>query len=347
MRVRAGAFTRLVLVCAAALLASLPSAHAQGAAATTATTSPSFDEAAWRQSVQEWRERADAGLRRDNGWLTLAGRYVLKPGVTRIGAAADNDIVLPKGTAPDHVGSVELTMQGPKGRVLLKSAQPGASLLFKDGMPFDERALATAGEGRDWVQVAAPGAPDPGRLQFHVIERKPAADAKSRNMVYVLRLADNGSELRKNFAGRIWFDLAPAWRVEAQYRPYKRGHTIAIVDVLGELHDMPAPGYVEFTPPGAAKPLKLDAVAEPGDKELFFILKDATAGKETYAAARFMVAAAPSDLTKPGKVVLDFNRAYNPPCAFSAYTTCPLPPEQNQLALRIEAGEKVRKPAGD
>ena len=278
--------------------------------------------ATYAQEVQEWRSKADASLRRDNGWLTLAGRWVMKEGSNTLGTAASNDMVLPKGSAPAQVGSITV-----KDGVVSFKAAAGVSLL-KDGVAFTERTMGTDLDKRDWVQL--------GRLQMHVIKR--SNDGKDS---YVLRLADNENEVRKAFKGRVWFDVAEAYKVQATYTPHKAGNTITITNVLGEVSDENSPGKVSFILNGKA--YSLDAVADAGDKELFFILKDQTAGKETYGPARFMTAAAPADLSKPAKLTLDFNKAYNPPCAFSAYTTCPLPPEQNKLAVRVEAGEKYRK----
>jgi uncharacterized protein len=277
----------------------------------------------YAQDIQNWRTRADNSLRSDNGWLTLAGRWVLKEGVNTLGTAEGNNMILPKGSAPAQVGSFTV-----KAGVVTFKAAEGVTLQ-KDGTPFTERQMGTELDKRDWVQL--------GRLQMHIIKR-----TNNNKTSFVLRLADNENELRKAFKGRVWFDVAESYKVEAVYTPHKAGNTVAITNVLGEVSEENSPGKVSFNLAG--KTYSLDAVADPGDKDLFFILKDQTAGAETYGAARFLTAAAPADLTQPARLTLDFNKAYNPPCAFSAYTTCPLPPEQNKLAVRVEAGEKYRKP---
>ena len=141
--------------------------------------------------------------------------------------------------------------------------------------------------------------------------------------------------MRKNFQGRVWFDVNEGYKVKAKFVPYNPPHKIAIVNILDEVSDEPAPGYVEFKLKG--KTYKLDVVGD-DDDGLFIILKDDTAGKTTYGSGRFLfvekkpAANAPFDL--------DLNRTYNPPCAFSEFTTCPLPPKQNILKTKIEAGEK-------
>lgn len=278
----------------------------------------------YKAEVEQWRKKADEGLRKDNGWLTLAGRFVLSPGSHSLGCGESYDVKFPQGVCPaddSSVGFVNVGEQDGKPTVSLTST--AAHPWSKDGVSFTERAMGTSTNKRDWVSL--------DRLTMHFIER----DGK-----IVLRLADNQNELRKNFKGRIWFDVNNSYKLQARYVPSKAGNKIAIIDVLGDLHDENSPGKLQFTLKG--KPYSLDVVADEGDDELFVIMKDGTSGKETYAASRFLVVKAPKDLHKSAIVEVDFNKAYNPPCAFSDFTTCPLPPSQNQLAVRIEAGEKYR-----
>ena len=179
------------------------------------------------------------------------------------------------------------------------------------------KVMGTSTENRDWVSM--------GRAAFHVIER----DGK-----YILRLADNESEVRKRFGGRVWFPVEGSYLVNAKFVAYPPGRTIPIVNVLDEVSDEPVAGRVDFTLAGKA--YSLDALDD--DDGLFIIMKDATAGKTTYGSGRFL---AVEKKPKDGETFkLDLNRAYNPPCAFSEYTTCPLPPKQNVLKVKIEAGEK-------
>jgi uncharacterized protein (DUF1684 family) len=265
----------------------------------------------WEQSVVQWRERAEKSLRSDNGWLTLAGRFVMKPGVNTFGTGAGNDIVFPKGLGPERIGTI--TIEG--GKVSMK-LEPGVTM-EKDGVPFTERVMGTALDKRDWVKF--------GRATMHVIEREGR---------YVLRLADNESEVRKGFQGRVWYDVKAPYRVNATYVPYAPGRKVTIINVLDEASDEPSPGYVEFEVAGTRQ--RLDAVGD--DEGLFFVLRDATAGDTTYRPGRFLYV---EKTPEPGKpFLLDLNRIYNPPCAFSEFTTCPLPPEQNILKVRLEAGEK-------
>ena len=279
------------------------------------------DQDAYVDSVKQWRDRAEQGLKRDNGWLTLAGRFQMKPGVNTFGTGADNDIVFPpelKGTGPARLGT--LLVEKETGRVTLKLAD-GVSMA-SDGKPFSgERAMGVSTEKRDWITM--------GRIAMHIIQREGR---------FILRLADNESLVRKNFPGRLWYDINTKYNVDATFTAYPPGRKIAIVNVIDEVSDEPCPGYVEFKLNGVKH--KLDVVGDDADG-MFFVIRDGTSGKTTYRPSRFLYV---KNKPKPGvSFKLDFNQAYNPPCAFSEFTTCPLPPEQNIMKTPIEAGEKYRK----
>ena len=279
------------------------------------------DQAAYVDSVQQWRDKVEQGLRRDNGWLTLAGRFQMKPGANTFGTGKDNDIVFPpelKGTGPERLGMLIVDASG--RMVTLKLAE-GVSMT-SDGKPFSgERAMGSSTEKRDWVSL--------GRMSMHIIEREGR---------YILRLADNESLVRKHFPGRIWYAVNEKFKVDAKFVAYPPGRKIPIVNVIDEVSDEPCPGYVEFKVNGVTH--RMDVVGD--DDGLFFVMRDGTAGDTTYRPSRFLYV---EKKPKPNETFsLDFNRAYNPPCAFSEFTTCPLPPEQNIMKTRIEAGEKYRKP---
>ena len=284
-----------------ALAVALPAlAHAQAA------------DPAYAKQVTDWRAKAEKSLRADNGWLTLAGRYVLKTGENTFGTAPTNDVVFPKGLGPAGIGSVFVE---PDGHVTVKMVE--GLRMRKDGIEYSLRDMGTNAEDRDWVSV--------GRIAFHFIQR----DGKT-----ILRLADNQSEVRKNFGGRVWYDVNDRYRVPAKFVPYEPGRKISIVNVLDEVSDEPVAGYIEFELDG--RPHRLDALDD--DDGLFVIFSDATAGETTYKPGRFL--AIEKKPAADERFMLDLNRAYNPPCAFSEFTTCPLPPKQNVLKVRIEAGEK-------
>ena len=275
----------------------------------------------YTDEIRKWQKEREEKLRADNGWLTLVGRYPLKEGANTFGTGKGNDVIFPaalEGTGPARLGTLHVDAEDKT--VTLKLAD-GVSM-SSGSKPFKgERSLGTATATRDWVGR--------GRLNMHVIER---------NGKYVLRLADNESPTRKNFAGCVWYAPDVAYKVEATFVPYPGGRTLSIVNVIDEVSKQPCPGYAEFKLKGQV--YKLDAIQE--GEGLFFVVRDDTAGDTTYKPARFIdVATTPK---ANGTFTLDFNKAYNPPCAFSEYTTCPLPPKQNVLGVRIEAGEKYLKP---
>jgi uncharacterized protein len=282
--------------------------------------SPPAENSPYAGKIQKWRATREEKLRADNGWLTLAGRYPLKEGSNTFGTGKNNDVIFPAalaGIGPERLGTLVVDLQEKK--VTLKLSD-GVSMVSGGKSFTGERVLGSRTDKRDWVGLS--------RLSMHIIER----DGK-----YVLRLADNGSLLRKNFAGCVWYPPDEAYKVEARFVPYPGGKTLSIVNIIDEISKQPCPGYAEFELHG--KVHRLDAIKE--GEGLFFVFRDATAGDTTYGASRFL------DIDKqPGaneSFTLDFNKAYNPPCSFSEYTTCPLPPKQNVLETRIEAGEKYGK----
>jgi uncharacterized protein (DUF1684 family) len=163
-----------------------------------------------------------------------------------------------------------------------------------------------------------------GRLSLFAIKRGDR---------YGIRLKDPESEYRRNFTGLQYYPVRTAYKVTGKFVPQPR--KIPILNIIGQTEQMECPGYVEFRLQGKVLHL-FPVLEEPDAKELFYIFKDLTSGKETYGAGRFLY----SGMPEKGKVVLDFNKAYNPPCAFTPYATCPLPPADNRLSVRVEAGEK-------
>jgi len=270
----------------------------------------------WKKEDQAWRARAEQSLRKDNGWLTLAGRYVMKPGVNTFGTGAGNDIVFPPGLGPQRMGTIDVPPAGAAGKVTVKLA-PGLEMT-QEGIPMSDKVMDTSEGAHDWVTM--------GRASFYVIEHGGR---------YVLRLADSQSPVRAHFGGRVWYPVKPEYRVTARFVPYDPPRTLPIVNVIDEVSDEPSPGYVEFTLRGRKE--RLDVVGN-DDDGLFIVFRDATAGKTTYGPGRFLFI---DRKPKAGEAfALDLNRAYNPPCAFSEFTTCPLPPKQNILRTAVEAGEK-------
>lgn len=273
-------------------------------------TAAESGDRAYREEMRKWRDAYTASLKEENGWVSVAGLFWLKEGANTFGAASNNSIALPPGSAPDSAGSF-IFHQGQTQ--LLVSA---TSAILLNGKPVSSPTT---------IKPDSSGEPDRitlGRLSMIVIHR---------GARYGIRLWDNQSAARLNFAGTRWFPVKESYRVTAQFTSYPQPKMIPILNILGDTEPQPSPGFATFELGGTR--CHLEPVLE-GD-QLFFMFKDATSGHETYPAGRFLYTALPVD----GKVVLDFNHAHNPPCAFTPYATCPLPPKQNHLSVAMEAGE--------
>jgi uncharacterized protein (DUF1684 family) len=253
------------------------------------------------KSIEGWRTAYEQGLKAPDGWLSVAGLFWLKEGANRVGSAEGNEIRLPSRCARE-LGVIEFH----EGR---------ATFHPKAGAPVTE-LKDDHGQTPDVVQA--------GNVSLTVIRR---------GKRFGIRLRDPEAETVLGFQGGQWFPVNPAYRVRAVWHAYDAPKTIPITNVLGDTEGEPSPGYAQFKLNG--KEYRLDPVVEdPG--ELFFLFRDATSAHETYGAGRFLKAAMPKD----GTVELDFNKAYNPPCAYIAFATCPLPPRQNHMDARVEAGQK-------
>ena len=284
------------------------------AAAAIAASPAAAPDPAYRAEIEKWRTDREARLKADGGWLQVAGLFWLKPGENSFGTDAKSTIVLPAGSGPARAGVFELR----DGKVALKMAAGVEATV--DGKPAAAMTLRPDVPGPADVLKLGP------RLSLHVI---------ARGGKLGIRMKDKESPLLKEFTGLHWFPVREDLRVVARFVPYAPPKKVPVPNILGQVEDLPSPGYAAFTIGG--REVRLDPVLEePGADELFFIFRDETAKKETYPAGRFLYTAMPKD----GTVVLDFNKAYSPPCAFTPYATCPLPPRQNRLAVRIEAGEK-------
>ena len=271
-------------------------------------------EDSFQKTEQAWRDGRAKRLTSPNGWLTLVGLHWLEPGENVFGSDPDCAVPLPAGKAPKRAGVLVLE----SGVVRIKPAPDTGFML--DGKPVVAQALADD-------TMEKPDVVTRGDLSFVAIKRGDRVG---------IRVKDSQSPVLKNFKGLDYFPADPKWRVTASFAPYAAPKKVTIPTVLGTTESMEAPGLVTFTIDG--KTLTLEPVVEdPSDAKLFFIFKDQTSAKETYGAGRFLYA----DMPKDGKVVVDFNQAYNPPCAFTPYATCPLPPTKNWLAIRVEAGEKA------
>src|SRR5690348_386996 len=270
-------------------------------------------------SVEQWRARRIARLTAPDGWLSLIGLHWLEPGPKTLGSAAENAIVLAK--APTHLGVVERRADG---TLSLQLASGSGALI--DG---EAKSQATLRDDRD---------PNPTRVSFGSLNFV-VLDRGGRK---ALRVRDADAETRTRFSGIESFPVDPAWRIVADWIPFDPPQTLETANVIGQMERYPVPGRAVFERNGHRHEL-LPVIEVPGDEQLFLIFADGTSGRETYGAARFLYADPPRD----GKIVLDFNQAYNPPCAFTAFATCPLAPPENRLDLRVAAGEKKYQKRGD
>lgn len=267
---------------------------------------------AYNAEIEAWKAKRVAALRADDGWLTVVGLFWLSEGANAVGSARGNTVVLPERDAPENVGTIRLA---------------DAKLSFDSAPGADVRV---AGQRARLADIRSDAAGDPtvlsiGSVRFYVIER---------DHRFAVRVKDNDSAARRDFHGIASFPVDATWRIEARFEPYDPPRSIAIPNVLGHVDSENSPGAIVFTRDGQT--LRLDAVLERGETDYFVIFGDRSNGAGTYGAGRFLYVPPPVD----GKTVIDFNRAYNPPCVFTPYATCPLPPPQNKLPIRVEAGEK-------
>ena len=258
------------------------------------------------KATATWRESRAQDLQSPTGWLTVAGLFFLKTGPNVVGSDPASDVALPVGSAPARVGTI--TRDGP---TTWFEPAPGAEVTI------DDTRVSTRTELRSSTRLKS------GRVSFFL-------HASGDRLA--VRVRDPEHDLRKSFRGLRWFPIRAEWRVAGKFVPYAAPKPILVQNVLGDIERFTSPGEVNFQV--NRQTVTLQAVRS--GQRLWFIFSDATAAKETYRI-RFLYADAPSP---DGTVVLDFNRAYNPPCAYNPYTTCPRPPAENFLKVGIEAGEK-------
>jgi uncharacterized protein len=264
------------------------------------------------KDIDKWRAERLQEINGENGWTTLVGLYWLRQGRNRLGSGLSNEIALPRHGARAFVGSIWLDKEDAR-----LDAKPGSGLTI-NGKPVRKLALQSDADGEPTVLKL-------GSLTMFVIKRGDKIG---------LRVKDKHHPARSNFHGLNYFPVAVNWRVQAKFEAYAPPKIIPIVNVLGMIDEMTSPGALVFELDG--KTFRLDPVLEKGSKQLFLIFADTTNGKQTYGAGRYLYVEPPGT---DGNVVVDFNKAYNPPCAFTKFATCPLPPRQNRLAMRVEAGE--------
>ncbi|MCB1034912.1 MAG: DUF1684 domain-containing protein, partial [Acidobacteria bacterium] len=272
---------------------------------------PLLDGPEYAADVDAWHARRVENLRSKTGWLTLIGLFWLQEGDNTFGSAGDNTLAFPE-KAPARAGTLRLEA----GKVTVTAA-PEAPLLH-DGEPVDVLELASDAGGEPTIL-------DLGSLRFYVIDREGRLG---------IRLKDSESATLESFAGIDRFPVEPAWRFEARWEAYDPPQTVFTPNVLGSAFEEECPGALVLTINGEEHRLEPTSA---GEGNLFLVFGDATNGDSTYGGGRFLELGPPAN----GKVLVDFNRAYNPPCVFTPYATCPLPRRENRLPVEIPAGEKM------
>ncbi|MGB5047410.1 MAG: DUF1684 domain-containing protein [Caldilineaceae bacterium] len=264
----------------------------------------------YQTEIAEWQQKRDAELRSPDGWLTLAGLFWLESGENHFGGDPANHIQFP-GVSVPRLGTFSVTDAGVEMTVV-----PGIRVTHQD-VPVSRMSLTEAEMDEPVFAY--------GSLRWFVIRR----DGR-----WAVRLRDHAHPALVAFPGVDNFPVDPAWRVSARLEPHPAPMTVSVPTILGTVNPTPSPGILRFTLMDQAQ--SLIALGQTG-KPLFLIFADATSGKETYGSGRFLSVDAPD---ADGHTVIDFNRAYNPPCAFTPFATCPLPPAGNRLVIAITAGEK-------
>ncbi|QNP40347.1 DUF1684 domain-containing protein [Lysobacter solisilvae (ex Woo and Kim 2020)] len=270
---------------------------------------------AFSATQQGWRNERTARLTRPDGWTSLVGLHWLEEGEHYFGSDADNGIRIAAG--PAHVGMISR-----KGDRIRLVPEKGAAITF-DGAPL-----------KGAVTLLSDADPDgPSQLGFD--DGKGIITVIKRADRYALRVKHADATTRTQFKGIEYWPGGADWIVRAKFVPNAPGKVIPIANIVGTTEDVPNPGTVEFERDGQT--YRIEALDE-GDGSLSLVFADRTSGHGSYPAGRFLEAAKPD---ASGTVVLDFNKSYNPPCAFTAFATCPLPPPENRLDLQIVAGEKT------
>ena len=269
----------------------------------------------YRADVEAFRRQRQAEIGGPTGWIALVGLHWLAAGSSTIGRDTSNALVLAAPSAPARLGTLVVTASSATIEIV-----PGVEARVGG-------KIVTTAELR-------PGAPP----ENGVMVGGTTMVVIRRGGRLALRVWDSQAQARLDFKGLAWLPIDPAWRVDATFVEHRPAPRMKIANVLGETVEMANPGYVSFSAGG--REYRLEALLEgAGARELFFLFRDETSGKTTYGAGRYLY----TDLPKDGHVVVDFNRAMNPPCAFTDFATCPLPPAANRLAVAVTAGELDHK----
>ena len=290
-----------------------------------------IDPNTYAKEIEQWHQERWKELNNESGWLTLIGLFWLKEGVNSCGSAPIMDIVLPPDKVPSVLGSFSVT---------------GANVEFSPmvrGFTVDGKPVSMARKAADY-RVRD--------IVYPVVALKSDADDKPTIVTYDsltfqiikrgdklgLRVKDSQNPDRLNFKGTEFYPADLKWRLDARFELYNPPKAMPITNVLGMESSESSPGAVKFEVNG--KEYRLDAITEKDEPRLFMIISDTTSGKDSYPAGRYLYVDPPD---ASGHLIIDFNKAYSPPCAFTKFATCPLPPRQNRLPFAVEAGEKYQR----
>ncbi|MEY2499264.1 MAG: uncharacterized protein QOD12_2820 [Verrucomicrobiota bacterium] len=263
------------------------------------------------KTVEKWRGDHESDLKKETGWLTVAGLFWLKEGINTVGAGENFDVRLTDNFKQGKFGEIEF-----KNGVAVLKVEKGVEA------QSDSKSISTIDLVSD--EKGKPAQIRTGSQTFFLIKREDR---------FGIRLKDSNSEARRNFKELHWFPIDESYKVAARLEAFPEPKEVMVPNVLGGQFKMKSPGILKFILKG--KEYSLQPVDE-GDGTLFIIFRDRSSLSETYTSGRFLYADKPGN----GEAVLDFNKAENPPCAFTPFATCPLPPPQNIVDVEIEAGEK-------
>jgi uncharacterized protein (DUF1684 family) len=271
------------------------------------------EEDAYITEVKQWHQRRIDRLTSKTGWLSLAGLFWLKEGKNTFGGAPENNLKFPQEKSPDFIGSIYLEAGNVRSEInegihVLYDSMRVTSIQMKPDITGDPTILSL------------------DSLSWYIIKR---------GEKFAVRLRDSANENIKTFAGIEMYPIDSTWRVQAKFEPYTPPKIINVPNIIGTINEETCPGALVFSLDG--KEYRLDPIGQQEGESLFIIFADQTNGSETYGAGRFLYAQMPEE---NGSTTIDFNMAYNPPCAFTRFATCPLPPRQNVLPIRVTAGEK-------
>lgn len=263
----------------------------------------------YETGILKWRQEVDNNLRRENGWLALAGLFWLRKGTNLIGSDRESDILLPERT-PARLGTFAFDGDN-------------VTLNVEADLPVEVNGVATQLALLDADQEDVPSFITFDDIRMVVVRRSKGVG---------IRVWDNAREARRTFPSREWYPVKEELRLPATYTRYERPKIVKMPDILGAILDEPMQGFVSFELGGKNHELMVEELP---DRRLFIQFMDLTNGNPTYPSGRYHY----TDAQENGQVFIDFNKAYSPPCAFTEFATCTFPPQENHLNVAVEAGE--------